>query len=108
MWDYNGAHVVSRVYWTSLAILDPLAAALLLWKPRSGLLLTVVIVVSNVAHNTWVMLESSAPDWQNSMYLLQVLFLTFVLATVRIAWRDVPGAKDRSGCMRTVQREIGA
>jgi uncharacterized protein involved in cysteine biosynthesis len=35
------------------------------------------------------MLRSSAPDWLNWMYVLQVLFLLFVLATVRLAWRGV-------------------
>lgn len=90
-WDYNGAPAFSRVYWTSLTVLDPVAALLLFLKPRTGLVLTVAIITTDVAHNTWLMLRSSTPDWLNWMYLLQVLFLLLVLATVRAAWRGTHG-----------------
>jgi hypothetical protein len=89
MWDYGGAPPVSRVYWTSLAVLDPLAAGLLFFKPRVGLVLTVAIIASDVLHNTWLMSRSSEPDWLNWMYVLQILFLLLVLATVRLAWRGI-------------------
>lgn len=95
MWDYGGALPVSRIYWTSLAVLDPLAAALLFLKPRFGLAMAVAIISSDVMHNTWFMLRSPAPDWLNSMYLLQALFLVFVLATVRLAWRGVSARGDQ-------------
>jgi hypothetical protein len=89
-WNYDGAPVVSRIYWTSLTVLDPLAAVLLFLRPRSGLALAVAIILSDVAHNTWLMLRSPAPDWSNWMYLSQVLFLVFVLTTIRHAWRGLP------------------
>ncbi len=108
MWDYGGVPLVSRVYWTSLTVLDPLAAALLFLKPRAGLALTVAIIASDVLHNTWFMLRSSAPEWQNWMYVLQVLFLLFVLATVRRAWRGVRMTTSQSAESQPVNQESRA
>ncbi len=99
MWDYGGAPLFSRLYWTSLTVLDPLAAALLFFKPRAGLTLTVAIIVSDVMHNTWIMARSAAPDWLNWMYVLQVLFLLFVLATARRAWRGAAAGERRGAIL---------
>jgi hypothetical protein len=88
-WNYGGAPLFTCIYWTSLTFLDPLAAVLLFLKPRAGLLATFVIIVSDVAHNTWLMQRSQSPDWLNWMYLSQVAFLVFVLVTVQRAWRGV-------------------
>lgn len=88
-WDYDGAPVISRVYWTSLAVLDPAAALLLFARPRAGLVMTAAIILGDVVHNTWLMLRSPAPEWLNWMYLSQVLFLIFVLATIRHAWHGL-------------------
>jgi hypothetical protein len=86
-WDYGGALLFTQVYWTSLTVLDPLAVALLFLKPRAGLLLTLAIIVSDVVHNTWLMQRNPASQWFNWMYVLQVLFLVFVLLTFAPAWR---------------------
>jgi hypothetical protein len=85
LWDYGGAHVFTRIYWTSLTVLDPLAALLLFVWPRVGIVLTVAIITSDVLHNTLVGVPSL-----NAMYLSQVVFLLFVAATVYVAWRGVP------------------
>ena len=53
-WDYGGVPMLTRVFWASLAFLDPLAALLLLVRPRIGLSLTLAIITSDVVHNTWV------------------------------------------------------
>jgi hypothetical protein len=98
-WDYGGAPVISRIYWTSLTVLDPMAAILLFARPRAGLVMTLAIIVSNVAHNTWVMLRSSAPDWMNWMYVSQVLFLVFVLATMWRAWHGLPARENSGGLL---------
>jgi hypothetical protein len=95
-WDYGGVPVISRIYWTSLTVLDPMAAVLLFAKPRAGLVMTLAIIVSNVPHNTWLMARSPAPDWMNWMYVSQVLFLVFVLATILRAWRGL-SARENSG-----------
>jgi hypothetical protein len=82
LWDYGGAHLLTRIYWTSLTVLDPLAALLLFIRPHVGLILTVLIIVSDVLHNTLV----GVPPL-NAMYLSQIAFLIFVASTVYIAWR---------------------
>jgi len=84
LWDYGSAHLLTRVYWTSLTVLDPLAALLLFVRPRVGLILTVLIIASDVLHNTLV----GVPQL-NAMYFSQVAFLLFVTSTVYVAWRGV-------------------
>jgi hypothetical protein len=63
---------------------------LLFVRPRAGLLLTLLIIVSDVSHNTWLMSRSPAPQWSNWLYVLQVVFLIFVLLTIPRAWRVAP------------------
>ena len=101
LWDYNGVPVISRAYWTSLTALDPTATLLLFAKPRAGLVMTAAIVLSDVAHNTWLMQRSSAPDWLNWMYVSHVLFLIFVLATIRHAWRGIDAQGSSRDGLRT-------
>jgi hypothetical protein len=92
-WDYGGVLLITRIYWTSLTFLDPFAAVLLFLKPRAGLLVTLAIIVSDVAHNTWLLQRSQSPDWLNWMYLSQVHFLVFVILSIQYAWRGVTPAR---------------
>jgi hypothetical protein len=94
-WDYGGAHPVSAAYWSSLTILDPLVAALLFVRPRLGIVATIVLIVTNVAHNLVITAQRSA-DGQlldriasSPFLLMQIGFLLFVTATARIAWKGV-------------------
>lgn len=75
----------TRAFWASLAILDPLCALLLFVRPRAGLILCVAIIVTDVVHNGFVGLWQFDPG-----FVLQAIFLTFVMATVRAAWRGLP------------------
>src|SRR5688572_29587992 len=50
-----GYPLFSRLYWSALTLLDPLAAVMLFVLPRAGLLLAAAIIVSNVTHNSWVL-----------------------------------------------------
>jgi hypothetical protein len=84
LYDYRGAPLFTRIFWTSLTFLDPLAALLLFIRPQVGLVLTVGIIMSDVLHNTAV----GGLSW-NGMYISQVAFLLFVVCTVYIAWRGV-------------------
>jgi len=93
-----------RLYWASLTLLDPLAALLLFFRPRAGLVLCVVIIVTDILNNSWVAYhrsEFASTVLDNSRMLdhrsgvdmnlvLQVTFLLFVLATVRYAWQGLP------------------
>jgi hypothetical protein len=76
-----------RLYWALLTFLDLLAAVLLLVRPRAGLILCVGIIVTDVLNNSWVQYHGSRVDIN---YILQVVFLVFVSATVRTAWRGLP------------------
>ena len=94
-WDYGGVAWPSAVYWSSLTILDPLAAALLFVRPRPGIIATVALIVTNVIHNLAVPAHYGAPGEfltrvANPFVLSQIGFMLFVLATARIVWKGAP------------------
>jgi hypothetical protein len=91
LWDYGyGSKIAltSRLYWTVLTILDPLAAVLLFVKPRAGIWLTVAIIVSDVIHNTYYVAAND--QWLAPFYLAQVGFLVIVLGLAPLAARAAP------------------
>jgi hypothetical protein len=90
---------VSTVFWTSLAIADPVTAVCLFVRPRAGLVLTSGIIGLDVLHNAIVFRDMlfQPPErhiWTYAAFGLQVVFLLFVIATVRVAWSQVE--KNRS------------
>lgn len=69
-WDYGYGTAIplaSKVYWDALAFLDPSAAVLLFLKPRSGVRLTMLIIVSDVLHNTYYV--AMHDRWSAPFYL---------------------------------------
>lgn len=87
-WDYgygDGAYWVSRVFWGMLTIFDPLAALLLFIKPRVGIALTALIIITDVVHNTFYVALNQ--QWLESFYLSQLAFLLTVLLLAPVAWR---------------------
>lgn len=86
--------LATALYWDSLTFLDPLAAVLLFVRPRLGIALTVAIIVSDVAHNLWLMAAyplsgSFIADVTSSGFMLsQIAFFLFVAATAPLAWRE--------------------
>lgn len=97
-WDYGGVAWPSAAYWSSLAILDPLVAALLFARPRIGILSTVTLIVTNVIHNLAVTAQY-APEGEfltrasNPFIISQLGFMLFVGATARIAWKGVESSR---------------
>ena len=94
-WDYGGVGWVSAAFWTSLAVADPVAAACLFMWPRLRLVLTSVIIGLDVVHNGIVFSDIllQPPErhlWTFTAFGLQVAFLLFVMATVRVPWRQAP------------------
>ena len=92
LWDYGGVAWASAAYWSSLTIIDPLAAALLFVRPRPGIVTTVVLIVTNVVHNLAITAQNT-PDGElltralSSPFIIsQIVFMVFVGATARIAW----------------------
>jgi hypothetical protein len=101
-WDYGEVGWGSAAYWTSLTILDPIAAALLFVRPKAGIVLTIAIIVTNVVHNL-TLTTRYAPDGEllsrvaSSPFLLsQIGFMLFVGATARIAWNGLDGSGGRT------------
>src|SRR5476649_2337319 len=82
-WDYGGLPVFVCTFWTALTFLDPLAIALLLGRPRTGVTLTAAIIGTDVVVNGWV---GANYGIDAIAFSAQVAFLVFVVATVRIAW----------------------
>ena len=83
-----GIPPASRYYWSSLTLLDPLAALLMFIRPRVGLALAGGIIISDVAHNSWLWHRlGTALD---AVYWAQVAFLVFLFATIFFAWRGLP------------------
>lgn len=94
-WDYGGVAWASAAYWSSLTILDPIAAALLIARPKVGILSTIVLIITNVIHNLAVTAQH-APEGEfltraasDPFIISQIGFLMFVGATARIAWKGV-------------------
>ena len=48
---YHFAPLALNAYWTALTLFDALAAVLLLWHPRVGLALALIIITSDVTLN---------------------------------------------------------
>lgn len=84
-WDYGGIHPFYATFWTSLTFFDSLAVLLLLTRPRAGLVLTTLIIVSDVLINAGVGLSYG---FDLASFAAQFIFMVFVLGTVRRAWHD--------------------
>ena len=95
-WDYGGGWpLLTRLFWTSLTGLDPLAAGLLYAHPRSGVLLTAIIMLTDVAQNSWALMTRGGPA---GSVILQAIFLGYVLGTAPQVWRAPrAGAKVADG-----------
>ena len=90
LWDYGYGPqtlLASRVFWGALTVLDPLAALLLWFRPRWGLLLTLAIIACDVLHNSFYV--AAHGQWTQTFYLSQLGFLLAVLVLSPLAWRGV-------------------
>ncbi len=88
--NYN-APTLSKVFWDSLTFLDPLAALLLVIKPRTGVFLTLIIIITDVIHNNLFYMNElyiNAPElsiWVVKYWMIlgQIIFCAFVLFTFK-------------------------
>jgi hypothetical protein len=78
---YRFAPLPLNAYWTALTFLDPLAAVLLLWRPRIGLILALFIIASDVAINYLARFYLGFHLGTIALSL-QLLFLAAVVAAV--------------------------
>ncbi len=76
------------LFWSALTLLDPLVAIVLLVLPRAGTVLLLLLMLTDVLHNTWVVKVYGGVLW---MVADQWLFLFFVLATASIVGELLDG-----------------
>lgn len=89
--ENDNGPVLSRLFWDSLAFLDPIAALLLILKPRIGIWLTAIIIVADVLHNGTICIHALLSEpvpiagWikDNWMLWCQLLFACFVIASFK-------------------------
>jgi hypothetical protein len=98
---YRYAPFGANVFWSLLAILDPSAVVLLIYRRRLGLALAVSIMVLDVAVNSYVTYALPIDKVPRFLPLgLPTLFCGFVLGSVAFLWRassTSPGAAGRPG-----------
>lgn len=92
-WDYGGVGLASALYWSSLTLIDPIIAAPLFVRPKAGIVSTLILMATNVLHNS-ALKARSAPGSEflanaaaDPFLISQIAFLIFVGATARIAWK---------------------
>lgn len=91
LWNYGGVPAASAVFWTSLTLLDPIAALLLLVRPNAGVRITAVIIVSDVIHNFWTKVHYAPLDAHiatllgDPFLLCQIAFMILVITTMHHA-----------------------
>lgn len=87
---YN-APFLSKLFWDSLTFLDPIAATLLIIKPKIGIGLTAIIIIVDVFHNgfycfsvfpvkTMYVISWIKDNW---MLMTQIAFGLFVVVTFK-------------------------
>lgn len=84
---FAAAPIWMIAYWTSLTLLDPLAAMLLLRARRAGLILATTIMLSDVAVNTHALYGLKLPFAVWALQL-QMLFGGFLLGAAGFLWES--------------------
>ena len=83
-----GTPEIFNVYWTSLTILDPLAAFLLVFHTRAGYTVALVIMLTDVPINLYANAYYwHIPFYKNYFLLMQIAFLIFLLVMFRRVWK---------------------
>jgi hypothetical protein len=97
---------LTAAYWSSLTVLDPLAAVLLFVRPKIGIAATAAIILSDVIHNLWFraghpVTGSLYQDVTSSPFMMsQITFLLVVAVTAPIAWKECSRPVPRTGQTR--------
>lgn len=74
-----------RVFWISLTVLDPITAALLVMRRRAGIVLALVVILTDIAVNWTVYLTIAG----NPLFgvVNQTLFAIVLVVTTPTLWR---------------------
>lgn len=91
---HENALFASTVFWDSLMFLDFFTALLLIIKPKTGVILTAIIITADVLHNNsyWIFgnLQVENIDallW--AMFAGQIIFLVFVYSTLNANLKEI-------------------
>jgi hypothetical protein len=85
-------HPFLNAFWGSLTFLDPLTAVLLLRAPRAGLLLALLIMITDVGINSaasYLYLEAPGKYAIDYFVQLQSIFLGFLVGSMPFVWDGV-------------------
>lgn len=95
---YDYVPLPINIYWTLLTILDPLAIILLLFLPFWGMVLSVLIMSTDLAVNISVALYYylQTDTFSDRRLFLQIAFGLFVFITVPLAWKRIKGSSGNS------------
>jgi hypothetical protein len=74
-----------RLFWVSLTILDPVTAALIIFRRRSGIVLGIAVIVADIAVN-WTVF-AMVGGLSIFGVISQSLFAVLILGTARPLWR---------------------
>jgi len=86
--NYN-APLLTKIFWDSLTFLDPIAAILLFLRPKTGIILTLIVITIDVLHNNLFYMDElyiNPPPfatWIQKYWMIigQVIFGLFVYLT---------------------------
>jgi len=86
--QHENTFFASTVFWDSLIFFDLLAALLLIIKPKTGIILTAIIITADVLHNNsyWIFGKLPLENIDRllwAMFVGQIIFLVFVYATLK-------------------------
>ena len=98
--------VAIGIYWNALTLLDPLALVLLWWRPKTGIRLALVIMISDLCVNTGVYLAGyfglPVPNMVPLHLFDQALFGLFLFVTAPLAYRALQIAARQAASLASV------
>jgi hypothetical protein len=84
VFQHHGFPLWKNIFWDSLLLLDPMAAALLIWRPRAGLVLGLAIMAADLAIN-WTSFEFATGGFALTLQTLFGLALVASTPVIRDA-----------------------
>jgi len=94
--NYN-APLLTKIFWDILTLLDPIAAILLFAKPKTGLVLTLIIITVDVIHNNLFYMDElyiNSPSliiWIQKYWMIlgQIIFALFACLTFKYNYDNI-------------------
>ena len=82
---YSGFPLGVRLFWVTLTVLDPVTAALIIFRRRSGIVLGSAVIMADIAVNWTVFVMVGGLSIFG--VISQSLFAVLILVTARPLWR---------------------